>query len=168
MYLEEFYRYKNQLMDDLLTNENILLLLSDDFKTLSRPDELMYKQVFPYEYVPETIEHGQTFICCEVDIQKSLSKTFLEPTLYIWVFSHKSKLVLPRKGGLRVDRICIEISKTINGSRFYGLGELDMYSSKRYAPIADYQGKVMTFQAKDFNRALPTGKPAPSNRRYGK
>lgn len=166
MQLEEFYDYKNQLMDDLLTNPDIVRLLDDDCHPTDKPENLVYTQVFPFEYIPDTIEHGQTFICCDVDIQRSLNKTFLMPVLYVWVFSHKSKLRLP-EGGVRTDKLCSEIAKAINGSRFYGLGELDLYSAKRFAPITDYQGKVLTFQAQEFNRTLPTGKPVPSNRKKG-
>lgn len=166
MQLEEFFDYKNQLMDDLLTNQKIIRLLSDDSVIIDKPDDLVYTQVFPFEYIPETVEHGHTFICCDVDIQRSMNKTYLMPVLYIWVFSHKSKLRLP-EGGVRVDKLVSEIAKTINGSRYYGLGELDLYSAKRFAPIVDYQGKVLTFQAKDFNRQTPTGKPVPSNRKNG-
>lgn len=164
MQLEEFFDYKNKLVEDLLTNPAIVRLLTDGDDITQTPESLVYTQVFPYEYVPDTVEHGQTFICCDVDIQRSINKTFLLPVLYVWVFSHKSKLHLP-EGGVRVDKLASEIAKTINGSRYYGLGELDLYSSKRFAPIVDYQGKVLTFQATDFNRQLPTGKPVPSNRK---
>ena len=111
MQLEEFFDYKNQLMNDLLTNEEIVRLLADDCKPVNDVQDLVYKQVFPYEYIPETIEHGQTFICCDVDIQKSVNKTFLIPVLYIWVFSHKSNLRLPKEtgGGIRTDKLCSEI-----------------------------------------------------------
>lgn len=166
MQLEEFFDYKNQLMEDLLTNPEIVKLLDDNCTITDKPESLVYKQVFPFEYIPDTIEHGQTFICCDVDIQRSLNKTFLLPVLYVWVFSHKSKLRL-QEGGVRTDKLCSEIAKEINGSRFYGLGELDLYSVKRFAPITDYQGKVLTFQAQEFNRLAPTGKPVPTNRKRG-
>ena len=166
MYLEEFYDYKNQLMDDLLTNDTIKKLLSDDGISDVDPMDLMYKQVFPYEYVPETVEHGQTFICCDVDISKTFNSTFLSPTLYIWVFTHKSKLRLPQ-GGLRIDSLVSEIDKEINGSRKYVLGELNLASSKRFAPMLDYQGKVLVYEGREFNRVNPTGKPIPSNRKNG-
>lgn len=166
MQLDEFFDYKNQLMEDLLTNQTIVRLLSDDREVIDNPETLMYQQVFPFEYVPDTVEHGQTFICCDVDIQRSVNKTFLLPALYIWVFTHKSKLRLP-EGGVRTDRLASEIAESINGSRNYGLGELDLYSVKRFAPITDYQGKVMMFQATDFNRLAPSNKPIPSNRKRG-
>ena len=164
MQLEEFFDYKNQLVQDLLTNEAIVRLLSDDCVPIDNPETLVYNQVFPYEYIPYTVEHGQTFICCDVDVQQSVNKTFLLPVLYVWVFAHKSKLRLP-EGDVRTDKLASEIAKEINGSRYYGLGELDLYSAKRFAPITDYQGKVLTFQATDFNRFTPSGKPVPSNRK---
>lgn len=166
MQLDEFFDYKNQLMEDLLTNQTIVRLLNDNCEIVDEAESLVYQQVFPFEYVPDTVEHGQTFICCDVDIQRSVNKTFLMPALYIWVFTHKSRLRLP-EGGVRTDRLVSEIAKTINGSRNYGLGELDLYSVKRFAPITDYQGKVMMFQATDFNRFSPSSKPIPSNRKRG-
>jgi hypothetical protein len=165
MYLDEFYNYKNQLMNDILTNKTIVRLLSDDCKTMEDPKSLVYTQVFPYEYVPETIAHGRTYICCDVDIQSVESKTYLFPTIYIWVFTHKSLMRLP-EGGVRVDKLCSEIARKINGSRYYGLGELEFYSSRRFAPVTDYLGKELIFQTTDFNRQSPSGRSVPTNRRH--
>ena len=165
MQLSEFFDYKNKLMEDLLTNEEIVKLLDNQIE-ISDAKRLAYKHVFPYEYIPDTVEDAKTFICFDVDVQESINKTFLLPTLYIWVFSHKSKLRL-LEGGVRTDKLVSEIAKAINGSRSYGLGELELYSVKRFAPVTDYQGKVMTFRAKEFNRPSPNEKPIPSNRKTG-
>lgn len=162
--LDELFDYKNQLMDDILTSEDIIRLLSDDGKTLVPPASLMYTQVFPYEFVPNVTEHAKTYVCCEVDIKEVLTKTFLDPVLYIWVFTHNSKMRLPQ-GGVRTDKICSEIAKRINGSRMYGLGELDLQSVRRFSPIDNYQGRVMTFSARDFNRLSPSKMPIPGNRK---
>ncbi len=164
--LDELFDYKNQLMDDLLTNTDIVKLMSDDGKTEVAPETLMYTQVFPYEFVPDVTEHGQTFICCEVDIKEVLNKTYLVPALYIWVFTHKSKVRLPG-GGVRTDKLSSIITSIINGSRMYGLGELNLQSAKRFSPITNYQGRILTFYAKDFNRLAPSDKKVPANRKRG-
>lgn len=164
--LDELFDYKNQLMDDLLTNTDIVKLMSDDGKTEAAPETLMYTQVFPYEFVPDVTEHGQTFICCEVDIKEVLNKTYLVPALYIWVFTHKSKVRLPG-GGVRTDKLSSIITSIINGSRMYGLGELNLQSAKRFSPITNYQGRILTFYAKDFNRLAPSDKKVPANRKRG-
>ena len=127
---------------------------------------LAYTQVFPCEYVPDTVQEGKTYICFDVDVQRAVDKTFLSPTLFVWVFTHRSKLRLP-EGGVRTDKLCSEICKAINGSRKYGLGELNLYSVKRFAPMTDFQGKVLTFYAKDFNRVYDGKKYTPENRKRG-
>lgn len=166
MQLEDLFYYKNQLMNDLLTNERIVELLCSDNQPVDDPADLMYTQLFPYEYIPETVEHGYTFICCDIDIQRITGKTFLDPVMYIWVFSHRSKMRLP-EGGVRTDALMAEIAKTINGSRDYGLGELDLYSVRRYAPTTEYNGKQMTFHATEFNKPHPNNHSVPANRRTG-
>lgn len=163
--LDEFFDYKNKLMEDLLTDTSIVKLL-DETATVTSAKHLRYTQVFPFEYVPETIEDGKTFICFDVDIQKSVDKTYLLPTIYVWIFAHKSILRLP-EGGVRTDKLCSKVANIMNGSRSYGLGELDLYSVKRFAPMTDFQGKVMTFYAKDFNRLHNPNRPIPSNRKKG-
>ena len=165
MQLQEFFDYKNQLMEDLLTNEDIVRLI-DDTVALQNADSLAYTQVFPCEYVPDTVQEGKTYICFDVDVQRAADKTFLSPTLFVWVFTHRSKLRLP-EGGVRTDKLCSEICKAMNGSRKYGLGELNLYSVKRFAPMTDFQGKVLTFYAKDFNRVYDGKKYTPENRKRG-
>lgn len=165
MQLQEFFDYKNQLMEDLLTNEDIVRLI-DDTVALQNADSLAYTQVFPCEYIPDTVQEGKTYICFDVDVQRTADKTFLSPTLFVWVFTHRSKLRLP-EGGVRTDKLCSEICKAINGSRKYGLGELNLYSVKRFAPMTDFQGKVLTFYAKDFNRVYDGKKYTPENRKRG-
>lgn len=169
MALDEFFDYKNKLMEDLITNPEIVRLLNNEcvVKEYQNPGSLIYTQIFPYEYVPDTIDNASTFICFDMDIQKTMNKTFLIPALYIWVFTHKKLLRLQNDSGVRTDRICSEIAKTIDGSRYYGLGELNLTSVKRFSLVENYQGRVMTFQAQDFNRPAPSGKPIPSNRKHG-
>ena len=165
MQLEEFFDYKNQLMKDLLTNETIVSLVGEDLESCD-PADLAYTRIFPYEYVPQTVQDGYTFICFDVDITQSVDKTYYLPTIFIWIFTHRSRLRLP-EGGVRPDKICSEICKTINGSRFYGLGELSLYSTKRFAPMTDYQGHMMVFHTKDFSKVYNPKKPVPVNRKFG-
>lgn len=161
--LDEFFDYKNKLMEDLLTNEAVVKLI-DPKATLDSAASLAYKQVFPYEYVPESVEEAKTFVCFDVEIQKSVNKTFHVPLIYVWVYSHRSLLRLP-EGGVRPDKLVSEIADALDGSHFYGLGELDLNSVRRYYPIEDYQGKVLTFYTKEFSRTSANNKPIPSNRK---
>ena len=166
MLLEDFYDYKNRLMEDILTDEEIVRLINEDVP-FENAKSLMYKNVFPYEYVPETVQDGYTFICADVDVTASSGKTFLFPVMYIWVFSHRSQLRLPNGEGIRPDKLCSKIYERIKGSRLYGLGHLNLNAVKRFAPMTDYQGKVMTFNMWEVNGFDDEKRPFPVNRKKG-
>lgn len=164
MYLDELFDYKNELMKILCSNENIIRLVTDSSEAPVPNYDLAYTQIFPYEYVPETVDDGQTFICFDVDIAKVVNKTYYVPVVYVWEFTHKSKMRLA-EGGVRIDKLAVEINKELNGNRHFGLGELDLDSVGHFSPILDYQGRVLTYYASDFNRLAPSKRP-PANRKH--
>lgn len=165
MHLDEMFFYKNQLLEDLLTDEEIVHLINENVEP-ENAQSLVYSQVMPYEFFPDTIEHAQVYVCCDVDIRKSVSTTSLvyHPTLYIWVFVHKDLLRL-HGGGVRTDRLCHLIDKKINGSFKYGLGKLELQSVNRFSVVSDYTGKVMAYSASDFQKVYDPKKEVPSKRR---
>ena len=164
--LDELFDYKNQFVQDVITCQRIVSLLTPDEDVRRHPEKLIYTQVFPYEYIPDTVEAAKTFVCCEVDIRRVPSSTYLTPEMYVWVFTHKSNVRVD-EGGVRVDMVISEISKIMNGSRMYGLGPLDLYRVQRFSPIANYTGRIMTFQTSDYNRLNPNQHYLPSNRKTG-
>lgn len=70
------------------------------------------------------------------------------------------------EGGVLLDKLSVEINKMLNGSRFYGLGQLKLSSVQRFEPITDYLGRVLVYSTVDFNR-LSAGARTPSNRKRG-
>ena len=165
MDLREFFDYKNLLMKDLCSNEAIVKLVTGNEEARVPNHQLAYTQLYPYEFVPETVSEAQTFICFDMDILSVPNKTYYLPVLYIWVFTHKSNLRLS-KGGLLLDELSSEISKMLNGNRFYGLGQLKLSATQRFEPTTDYLGRALVFNAVDFNR-MTAGGVTPSKRKRG-
>lgn len=163
MHLEEFYDYKNRLVKDLLTDKDIVELI-DPNHMYEDPIDMVYDNINPYEFYPETIEKGKVYVCCDVDVESTGERPYYTLRLHVWVFAHKSILPLP-EGGVRTDKLCAAIDKKINGSPYYGLGPLELYSSKRFAPLADYTGKMLSYRATDFNRVHNYKKDRPANRK---
>ena len=163
MHLDEFFHYKNQLLDDLLTDEEIVGLINSDV-TLDQAQTLVWDQVMPVEFYPDTMEKGQVYLCCDVDIRRAPNTLLYTPTLYIWIFCHKDLLRL-REGGVRTDKLCHLIDKKINGSFKYGLGKLELQSVNRFSIVSDYTGKVLAYTATDFNKTFNPKKEIPDKRR---
>ena len=165
MNLKDFFDYKNQLMKDLCTNASVVRLITGDPNTPVPYKELAYKNIFPYQYVPDTVDDGKTLICYDVDVLKVPNRTYYTLALYIWIFTHKSNARLSEGGGL-LDSLASEIDSMLNGNRLYGLGELKLNAADRFFPTKDYLGRELIYGAWDFNR--PSGsKPKPSNRTRG-
>lgn len=164
MKLNEFFDYKNQVAEDILSSPEIVSLINHEVDP-DNSEVLMYDQVFPFEYLPETIEQAKTYICVDVDVNESQdTRTYYYPVIHIWVFTHKSLLRL-NEGKLRVDELCSKICSKLHGSRFYGLGEARLYKVTRFAPLTDFQGKHMVFYTKDFISQYDPRKTMPSNRK---
>jgi len=163
--LEEFYDYKNLLMEQLCCDPEIVRVVTDNDEAAVPNHDLPYYQVFPFEYVPETVNDAKTFICFDVDIVSVPNKTMYIPVIYVWVFAHKSRL-RAKEGGCTLDKMAAAVNRLLNGSRYYGLGELKLDSVRRFTPVTDYLGRVLTFYTKDFNRKW-TKPDIPVNRKEG-
>lgn len=161
MLLEEFFDYKNKLMKMFCTSEEVVKLVADDEDAdgLSLP----YKQIFPYEFIPETTDKGRTYICFDVDIPEVSNEVVYNPVIWIWIFTHKSKLRLP-EGGVRTDKIAQVIDRMLNGNRELGMGEANLRTVARFSPVEDFQGRVLAYQCRDTNR-WGVKQPVPTKRR---
>lgn len=166
MQLDEFFDYKNKLMKDLCNSEEIVKLLTRKTDVTVPDTSLIYKQIFPYEFIPDTVDKAKTYICFDVDIISVPNQTYYYPALYIWVFTHKSNMRTDG-GGIMTDKVCVEINNILNGNRTYGLGKLDLYSVDRFSPADDYLGRVLSYSAIDFNRDSRYKHPLPANRKKG-
>lgn len=167
MELQEFYDYKNRLMMDICSNEKIVSLITGEEHPTVPDKTLPYTQVYPFQFIPETENNARTFVCFDVDIlyKRQTNKTFYYPVIYIWVMAHKSKMRTKGKGVL-IDAITCEIDHMLNGSRYYGQGELELGPVERFIPTTDYLGREMVYYTRDFNRS-PGMKPTPVNRKQG-
>ena len=165
MKLNEFFDYKNLLMKDICSSAEIVHLLTNNDEASVPNLALRYTQVFPYEFVPDTVSEAKTFVCFDVDILEVKSRTLYTPVIYVWVFTHKSKM-RTEDGRIVVDELACEIDNILNGDRRYGLGELALKTVRRFVPIDDYYGRALVYQASDFNRQSGS-KPRPANRKQG-
>ena len=149
--LEEFTSYKQTLMKALCTSSVVknLLKLSSDPSNITGKD-MRYKRIFPYNYVPLTIETAQTFICFTVTAPNVKDDLITELRLTIYVFTHQD--LMRTDNGMRTDLLISEIDKLLNGSTQYGLGKVSLKSCDvMQVPCQGYSGLYSVYSVKDFN-----------------
>lgn len=152
--LEEFTEYKQTLMKAICTSDTIvdLMKLETDPVDITGRD-MRYKRIFPYNYVPYTIEHAQTFICFTVTAPNVRDNLIAELRLTVYVFTHQD--IMRTDKGVRTDLLVSEIDKLLNGSTKYGLGKVSLKACDvMQVPARGYSGLYSVYSVKDFNLSI--------------
>lgn len=151
MYLEELSKYKIEIMKRLCLDTEIqsLILLSE---SQNQGREMMYKNIFPYAFVPNTVTNANTFICFDLEVQRVENRTFKDINILFWIFTHQS--LMRTDEGIRTDLIASEVDKILNGNKDLGLGTVELKKVLRVNPAKDYHGRTLVYRSVDFNRRI--------------
>lgn len=152
--LEEFTKYKQTLMQALCTSEGVvdLMKLDSDPDTITGKD-MRYSRIYPYNYVPLTIEKAQTFICFTVTAPNVKDNLIAELRLTVYVFTHQD--LMRTNEGIRTDLLVSEIDKLLNGSTKYGLGKVTLKCCDvMQVPCQGYSGLFSVYSVKDFSTSI--------------
>jgi len=157
---EELIDYPYEVAIKISTSPEIIQLLLDNPTANPEDYNLINTQIFSDDYIPETLNEVQKFICVDADIPKVTNSTTKDVEVTIYVFMHHDCMKLDnliwkeRRGkGNRRDHLCNEITKLLNGSSEFGIGKLELTSTMRFRPAKDYSGRMMKFKAKSFNQS---------------
>lgn len=152
--LEEFTSYKQTLMEAICTSDKIteLMKLDTDDPSITGRD-MRYSRIYPYNYVPLTIEIAQTFICFTVTAPNVRDDIISELRLTVYVFCHQD--LMRTSKGMRTDLLVSEIDKLLNGSTKYGLGKVSLkMCDVMQVPCKGYSGLFSVYSVKDFNNSI--------------
>ena len=155
-YLEEITDYRAEIMKVLCSDREIVELLTDK-KDRNIPDRnLMYTQIFPYAYTPETTQKATTYICFRLTVPRVDNKTYKNISITFYIFTHQS--LVRTTDGLRFDLIGEAIDGLFNGKRGLGLGRVELNGMDDISPTKDYHGISLEYVVSEFNRPTINGK----------
>lgn len=106
--------------------------------------------IFPNPYIPDTQSQVKTYICLDIYVPKIKDKLFKDVQIVVDIFSHKSASTYGGKS--RVDLICIEVDKFLNGNMDFGIDSVDLVSVLPYCPGADFFGKQIIYNVQNINQ----------------
>lgn len=144
--------YKDKILEKILTSQDIIDLLDDDEFKAAPASGLLYKKVFPYAFVPDTVDVASTFICIEANIANVNTDSICDIELTVLVIAHVD--VMRTDFGTRVDVVADKIDDLINHSRDFGIGKvtpLSRYPTSYSLPNYDYVCRKLMYLVKDFN-----------------
>lgn len=148
--LRDLTYYRKSIMKALCSNEAVVRLVSDDDSPTVPNRDLMYNNIFPYAYIPNTEKETDTFICFSVAIPRVENKTYKQMDIYFYVFTHQS--LMRTSNGLRTDLLAEAIDEMTNGALGLGLGRIKLDRLEDISPTTHYHGLAIQYTVTEFNR----------------
>lgn len=154
---QEIIEYKRSAMAAIANVDNIVkaLCAKDDFGNNLDPGDLFYTHIFPYEYIPDSIDVVKTYITIEISMPSvSTANYFFKDVLItMTVISHQDMMrmtddePLGATGATRTDYISVELDKLFNKTtKLMGKYELELVSNIGGALDPVHKCRIMRFK----------------------
>lgn len=125
-----------------------------DAKECENGGDLIGTHIFKYNKNPETIISTTTFLTVMVHTNSNRNRSFVIPTLEIWIYSHDNHMKMDRKitKDNRNDYISMLLDEKFNGSSEYGgIGQLKLVSNTEGPYNKDFMYRRLIFETIDVN-----------------
>lgn len=149
---------KNRIIKEFIKDKEIVAAINSS--DVTSPEKLKGTHIFDYHQNPHTINTVETFITVQVHIPQPFSfedKTFVKPTVEIWIISHEKHMVVdnvPKVAENRNDYLSRLIDNKLNGKSGFGIGKLNLIANNEGAYQQDYVFRKMVFECLDLNASL--------------
>lgn len=150
---------KNKIIRDFIKDPDFLAAIGSPNADKLKPEQYLNTHIFNYHQNPFTINDVTTFITIQVHIPQTydLNKTYVTPSVEIWIISHEKHMVVdnvPKITENRNDYISELIDNKLNGKSGFGIGELKLSCNIEGSFQQDYVYRKMVFEGTDLNKSL--------------
>lgn len=154
---------KQTVLRAVLSNEEIVRILRNRFDVTVPDMSLRYTQVFPWMYVPETVEETKSYIGMRIRAKTPVNAAAKIFELTIYVMCHKEHMRMNREvceilgldtkdSGSRVDVLADKIDLLLNGAEDMGFSKLELVDSDEFKPAEKFHGRYITYRVTGWNR----------------
>lgn len=151
---------KNKIIKEFIKDIDIIQAIgAEDVTSTKNAEKLVGTHIFNYHQNPNTINTVGTFITIQVQIPNpwDRQRTYIEPTVEIWIISHERHMVVdnvPKITENRNDYLSRLIDIKLNGRSDFGIGNLMLDVNIEGSYQKDYVYRQMIFKCKDLNKML--------------
>ena len=146
-------RYKTKLVTSIINSPELVELLDssyvDDGKFVEESGDLVYKQVFPYYYIPETQNETKSYVIMKINGLGIKNKIYNKAEVFICVVSHQD--IMKVKDGTRIDKMGEIVEELFNGRDDFGFGEMELVSNIESEINNTHRCRILRFMVEDFN-----------------
>lgn len=148
-------RYKQKLISSIINSPELISLIDKNYvvngECIGVDDGLMYKQIFPYYYIPGTQTEKLSYIILKVDGLGVKNKLYNRAKVCICVISHQDCMKVENGRGTRIDLMAEIIEDMFNGNDNFGFGEMELRSNIESSINDTHRCRILEFMIEDFN-----------------
>lgn len=149
-------RYKRKLMSSIVNSPELISLIDSSYvdadgDCVNVDDGLVYKQIFPYYYIPETQTETLSYVIFKVNGLGKIDKMYSKAEVYICVISHQKIMRVENGKGTRIDMMGEIVEKLFNGRDDFGFGEMELKSDIETNINSTHRCRELRFIIEDFN-----------------
>ena len=152
-------RYKRKLMSSIVNSPDLIKLIDSKYVNADGDcidvddDEigLVYKQIFPYYYIPDIQTETLSYVIMKVNGLGSIDKMYTKAEVYVCVISHQDIMRVKDGTGTRIDMMGEVIEKLFNGRDDFGFGEMELKSNIETNLNTTHRCRELRFIVEDFN-----------------
>lgn len=143
-------RDKNRIAERLINDDELVRLLTRDDDMELPALSLLYHQIFPYDYNPDTVGEGFPSIYFDYDVFSEADSKLRKYYLYFWIIIPQAEMRTER--GVLRDIISDKLIDMFDGERFTGMGGIKFDQSVRCIAADRFRGRCIRFIVSDLNR----------------
>lgn len=146
---------KNEAVAKLIASDEVIKAMGND--DIEENDEAMYKYIFPYFYIPYTIEGSHSYICVKVIMtgRQSVNDLFGNYSVIIWVIVNQSLMQMDGVGGAtRLDHLADMVETIFAGSEAFGTKRLQIIGNTEDDLDTRHRARKLTFTTTNISDML--------------
>lgn len=146
---------KNEAVAKLVASDEVIKAMGND--DIEENDEAMYKYIFPYFYIPYTIEGSHSYICMKVIMtgRQSVNDLFGNYSVIIWIIVNQSLMQMDGVGGAtRLDHLADIVETIFAGSEAFGTKRLQIIGNTEDDLDTRHRARKLTFTTTNISDML--------------
>lgn len=148
-------RYKIKLMSSMINSSDLIYLIDKSYIIdgccSENTDELVYKKLFPFYYIPDTQIDKFSYVMMKIDVFGTKNNLYNNVDVYICVMSHQDCMKVEKERGTRIDLMAECIEQLFSGRDDFGFGEMNLISNQETSMTDKHRCRILRFTVEDFN-----------------
>lgn len=149
-------KYKNNVLQELITNTNLVKALvntEENFLNIDLPNgffppSIIYSQIFPYQFIADIEDTPKTYITMSFGNYKYINNLFKSGILTFFIYTHKE--LMKSDYGQRTDYILDQVDSMFNKDSNVGVFSLELNGGGDFKANDNHFGSTISYKFTDF------------------